>query len=74
MKIRLAKKILNGGNKLYHRKFMKLRPPYTYIDKQGVEHTVFPSWHDIPLVVRAKRRMSSKGVYYYFSKENLLCK
>lgn len=58
MKIRLAKKIMNYNpngklHKGWHRRFMKLRPPYKRED--GV--TVFPSCHDIDIVRRARKRL-----------------
>ena len=51
MKFRQAKKIITGHNDNWRKKFRKLRPPYER--KDGV--TVYPSWHDIDIVRRARR-------------------
>lgn len=49
MKFRQAKKILFGKTNLLKR-FNKLRPPY----KDDLGRTVYPSWHDIDIVRRAR--------------------
>lgn len=50
MKFRQAKKIIEGSSNLVKR-FKELRQPYT--NKRG--RTVYPSWHDIDIVRRARR-------------------
>ena len=50
MKFRQAKKIIVGSSNLVKR-FNELRPPY--INERG--YTVYPSWHDIDIVRRARR-------------------
>jgi len=51
MKIRLAKKILHS--KMYRKKWRKLKPDY-FDEKRN--QWVSPTWSDIPLVIKAKRR------------------
>lgn len=58
MKIRIAKKIMGFGpnhcsNKHQDRRFKELRPAYT--DEQGIR--VYPSWHDIDIISRARTRL-----------------
>lgn len=50
MKFRQAKKIIEGSSNLVKR-FKELRP--SYINERG--YTVYPSWHDIDIVRRARR-------------------
>lgn len=50
MKYRQAKKIIEGSSNLVKR-FRELRPPFT----NERSCTVYPSWHDIDIVRRAKR-------------------
>lgn len=50
MKFRQAKKIIEGNSNLVKR-FRELRPPYT--NERG--RTVYPSWHDIDIIRRARR-------------------
>lgn len=50
MKFRQAKKIIEGSSNLVKR-FKELRPKFT--NERG--RTVYPSWHDIDIVRRAKR-------------------
>lgn len=50
MKLRQAKKIIEGNSNLVKR-FRELRSPYT--NERGC--TVYPSWHDIDIIRRARR-------------------
>ena len=56
MKFRQAKKIVEGNSNLVKR-FRELRPPFT--NERGI--TVYPSWHDIDILYRA-RKVYSKHV------------
>ena len=50
MKFRQAKKIIEGNTNLIKR-FKELRKPY----KDDLGRKVFPSWHDIDIVRRARK-------------------
>ena len=59
MKIRIAKKIMGWNpnhkmNKERIKRFEQLRPPYW--DDKG--RRVYPSWHDIDIVRRARTRLN----------------
>lgn len=65
MRLRTAKKVLNTGTNAKFRKnyirkkAIKLRPP-RYETIEGEPRLVFPSWHDIPIIKAAWKRINKR--------------
>lgn len=56
MRLRIAKKVLNTHGKNYLRRYRKLRQHFKKVIN-GSERLVYPSWHDLPLIKKATRRI-----------------
>ena len=69
MRLRIAKKVLNTGTNAKFRKnyirkkAIKLRPP-RYENVNGETRLVYPSWHDIPIIKAAWKRMNKRFKKY----------
>ena len=69
MRLRIAKKILNTHGKNYLKRYRKLRQPCKMV-VDGSEPLVYPSWHDLPLVKKANRRLIRKYSKYKYQNNN----
>lgn len=69
MRLRIAKKVLNTHGKNYLKKYRELRKPFKKVI-DGSERLVYPSWHDLPLVKKANRRLIRKYNKYKYQKCN----
>lgn len=69
MRIRIAKKILNTHGKNYLKKYRELRKPFKKVIN-GSERLVYPSWHDLPLVKKATRRIIRQHNKYKYKNNN----
>lgn len=69
MRFRIAKKVLNTHGKNYLKRYRKLRQPYQKL-VNGSERTIFPSWHDLPLINKANQRMIMKYNKYKYQNYN----
>lgn len=69
MRLRIAKKILNTHGKNYLKRYRELRQPFKKV-VDGSERLVYPSWHDLPLVKKANRRLIRKYSKYKYQNNN----
>ena len=69
MRLRIAKKILNTHGKNYLKRYRELRQPFKKVIN-GSERLVYPSWHDLPLVKKANRRLIRKYSKYKYQNNN----
>lgn len=63
MRLRIAKKVLNTHGKNYLKKYRELRKPFKKVI-DGSERLCYPSWHDLPLIRKATRRLIRKDNKY----------
>lgn len=69
MRLRIAKKILNTHGKNYLKRYRKLRQPCKMV-VDGSERLVYPSWHDLPLIKKARIRLIRKYNKYKYQNNN----
>lgn len=59
MRLRIAKKVLNTHGKNYLKRYKELRKPFKKVIN-GSERLVYPSWHDLLLIKKARIRLIRK--------------
>lgn len=69
MRLRIAKKVLNTHGKNYLKKYRELRKPCKMV-VDGSERLVYPSWHDLPLIKKARIRLIRKYNKYKYQNNN----
>lgn len=69
MRLRIAKKVLNTHGKNYLRRYKELRKPFKKVIN-GSERLVYPSWHDLPLIKKARIRLIRKYNKYKYQNNN----
>lgn len=69
MRLRIAKKILNTHDKNYLKRYRELRKPFKKVIN-GSERLGYPSWHDLPLVKKATRRIIRQHNKYKYKNNN----
>lgn len=69
MRLRIAKKILNTHGKNYLKRYRELRQPFKKVIN-GSERLVYPSWHDLPLIKKATRRIIRQHNKYKYKNNN----
>lgn len=69
MRLRIAKKVLNTHGKNYFRRYRELRKPRKMV-VDGSERLVYPSWHDLPLIKKARIRLIRKYSKYKYQNNN----
>lgn len=63
MRLRIAKKVLNTHGKNYLKSYKELRKPFKIVI-DGSELLCYPSWHDLPLIRKANRRLIRRDNKY----------
>ena len=69
MRLRIAKKILNTHGKNYLKRYRELRKPFKKVIN-GSERLGYPSWHDLPLIKKARIRLIRKYSKYKYQNNN----
>lgn len=69
MRLRIAKKVLNTHGKNYLKRYRELRKPFKKVIN-GSERLVYPSWHDLPLIKKARIRLIRKYNKYKYQNNN----